>query len=226
VWNSVDIDLLRRILGRSRIVQNQPSPTKKEGKISELLGRSVKEPYFWYTAPVFAAVRWEADNKRKSDKREEYVMQRMGEVFIPLAIAFMFLFALNVSGFAQATVPSPGTARSPGMNLPAQNPGSSYQPGIGTTTPSAVPVQPPKTTNPNITPNSNVMPNSTLPNRNPNMVPSPYPNTFPNVPYPNNANPRMTSPTVTPSTKPDNFNYGNPIPGTGSGAFGAGVPPR
>jgi hypothetical protein len=38
--------------------------------------------------------------EERSDKREESVMQRMGEVFIPLAIAFMLLFALNVSGLA------------------------------------------------------------------------------------------------------------------------------
>lgn len=151
-------------------------------------------------------------------------MQRMGEVFIPLAIAVMLLFALNVSGFGQATVPGPGTAPSPGINLPAQNPGGNYQPGIGTTTPNSVPVRPPNT------PNPNVMPNSTLPNQNPNMVPNPYP-TVPNVPHPTNPNPSTTSPNVTPGTEPGNFNYGNPtpqgktVPGT-PGAVGAGVPHR
>src|SRR6266566_3514487 len=101
-------------------------------------------------------------------------MQRMRKGLMPLAIAFALLFALHVSGFAQATVPSPGTATHPGTNIPAQNPGNSYQPGFGTTVPNSVPGQPPNTTNPN------VMPNSTLPNQNPNMVPnpnSPYPNT-------------------------------------------------
>jgi hypothetical protein len=157
----------------------------------------------------------------------------MGEVFIPLAIAFMLLFALNVLGFAQATVPSPGTATSPGINLPAQNPGGGYQPKLGTTTPNSVPGQLPNTTTPNVTPNPNVMPNSTLPNQKPNMVPNPYPNTVPNVPYPYNPNPNpsVTNPNVTPRTEPDIYNdksptpYGTTVPGTG-GAVGAGVPHR
>lgn len=157
-------------------------------------------------------------------------MQRMGKVFIPLAIAFALLFALNVSGFAQATVPSLGTVTNPGTHLPAQNPAGSYQPGIGSTTPNSIPAEPPNT-NPNITPNLNVIPNSTFPNQNPNMVPNPYPN-IPNVPYPNtnlSTYPRATNPHVTPDTEPNTSNSENPIPhstvpGIGTGGVGTGVP--
>src|SRR5215831_2546525 len=139
-------------------------------------------------------------------------MQPTGKLIIPLAIAFVFLLALNFSAFGQAT-PNPGTATNPSTSQPAQNPASSFQPGIGTTTPNSVPLRPPNTTtlnstviltpNPNFTPNSNVTPNLTLPNQNPNLVPNPYLNTVQTVPF-SNVNPGATNPNVTPGTQPNN----------------------
>ena len=101
-------------------------------------------------------------------------MRPRGKLIIPLAIAL--LFALNLSGFDQATPPNPGTATNPSTSQSAQSPAGSYQPGIGTTTPNSIPAQPPNNVNPGVTPNSNVIPSSTLPDQNPNLVPNPYPN--------------------------------------------------
>jgi hypothetical protein len=185
-----------------------------------------------------AAALWEADNKGKEKENERSnVMQPMGKLIIPLAIAFALLFALNLSGFDQATVPTPGTATNPSTGQPAQNPGQTpIQPGIGTTTPNNIPGQPPNTTtpnstviltpNPNFTPNSNVIPNSTSPNQNPNLVPNPYPNTVPTVPNPNsnsNVNAGATNPNVMLGTQPNNSS-GTPAPSGSGPAIGAGVP--
>jgi len=158
-------------------------------------------------------------------------MQRIGGIVLLLAIALVLLFAMEISGFAQATVP--GSTTNPGTSMPAQNPGGVYQPGLGTTTPNSIPEQLPSTNNQN----PNVTPNSTLPNQNPNAVPNPYPNTVPTVPYPgrdSNLNPNATNPNsntnVTPGTLPNNstgtstpYRPGAP---TGSGAVGSGVPIR
>ena len=100
-------------------------------------------------------------------------MRPRGKLIIPLAIAL--LFALNLSGFDQATPPNPGTATNPSTSQSAQSPAGSYQPGIGTTTPNSIPAQPPNNGNPGVTPNSNVIPSSTLPDQNPNLLPNPYP---------------------------------------------------
>src|SRR5690242_19709441 len=112
-------------------------------------------------------------------------MRRTGKVFVPLAIAFALLFALNLPGFGQGTAPNPGTAMNPSPSQPGQNPAGNYQPGIGTTTPNSIPAQPPNTANPGVTPNLSVTPNSTLQSQNPNLVPNPYPNTVPTTSYAN-----------------------------------------
>ena len=172
-------------------------------------------------------------------------MRPIGKLIIPLAIVFALLFALNLSGFGQATAPNPGTVTNPSTSQPAQNPAGSYQPGIATTTPNSIPAQPPNTTtpnstviltpNPNFTPNSNVIPSSTLPNQNPNLVPNPYPNTVQTVPLSeqqfgsSNVNPGATNPNVTPDTQPNNSSgtpapVGTTVPGTLSSPIGAGVP--
>jgi hypothetical protein len=145
-------------------------------------------------------------------------MFRGRRVLIPLAIAFLFLFVMTLSGFAQtagqASV-APGTT--PGQTI---TPGEPIYPPVntnpsspGTTQPAPVPrinpSQPPytegsTTTNPNTTnpyrgypnqpPHPYSSPSEVNPYQSPNMVPNATPSA-PSVPYPSVPSPNLNGPT-------------------------------